>query len=451
VRSRLFLGPLVLASLSCAGLAAAGDGGPRLTVFDHPDDTPFWVSGQLNVIFQAHPSFTSPYEGPHSFSPREEARTSFVVTLYTGIQLTPTTELLVDVESAGGSGLSTALGLAGFTNLDVVRNPELGATPYLARLEIRQIFPLSEETVEVSRGPFGLATRVPARRLELRVGRFGTVDFFDLNAVASDSHLQFMNWTVDNNGAYDYAADTRGYSWGLVLEYQSPAWGLRLGEMLMPTVANGISFDTDVWNARGENLEGEARYRIAGQPGTVRLLAYLNHANMGSYREAIDAFLAGADPAPDVTKHRHVGTLKYGFGLNVEQAVGSAVRLALRAGWNEGKNELFAYTEVNDTLQLAADLRGEAWHRPVDKIGLALVSNGISKDHRDYLALGGLGFLLGDGRLTYGREQIVEAYYTAFLGWGVSLAADVQFVKNPGYNVDRGPVWVGSLRMHVEL
>jgi high affinity Mn2+ porin len=260
-----------------------------------------------------------------------------------------------------------------------------------------------------------------------------------------------MNWTVDNNGAYDYAADTRGYSWGLVLEYQSPAWGIRLGEMLMPTVANGISFDTDVWNARGENLEGEARYRLAGQPGVVRLLAYLNHANMGSYREAIDAFLAGVDPSPDVTKHRHAGTLKYGFGLNVEQALGSALRLALRAGWNEGKNELFAYTEVNDTLQISADLRGEPWHRPVDKLGLALVSNGLSKDHRDYLALGGLGFLLGDGRLTYGREQIVEAYYTAFLGWGVFLAADIQFVKNPGYNVDRGPVWVGSLRMHADL
>jgi hypothetical protein len=269
--------------------------------------------------------------------------------------------------------------------------------------------------------------------------------------VASDNHLQFMNWTVDNNGAYDYAADTRGYTWGLVVEYQSPGWGIRFGELLMPTVANGISFDTDLWHARGENLEAEIRYAIAGQPGTVRLLTYLNHADMGSYREAIDAYLAGNGSRPDVTAHRHVGTLKYGFGLNVEQALGPAFRVALRTGWNQGKNELFAYTEVNDTLQLSADVRGLAWGRPNDRIGLALVSNGLSADHRQYLALGGLGFLLGDGALAYGREQIVEAYYTTFVGWGVWLAADAHFIKNPGYNAARGPVWVGSLRLHVEL
>lgn len=432
-----------------AAMAAAEE--PRLSVFEHPDDTPFWVSGQLNVIFQGHPSFESPYEGPNSLIPRPEGRTSYVATLYTGIQVSRSTELFVDVESAGGAGLSNALGLAGFTNLDVVRNPSLGATPYLARVFVRQIIALSEERVPATRGTFGLATELPARRIEIRAGRFGAADFFDQNAVASDSHLQFMNWTVDNNGAYDYAADTRGYTWGFIVEYQSPGWGIRLGELMMPTVANGISFDTDIWKARGENLEAEIRYALAGQPGTVRLLAYLNHADMGSYRESIDAYLAGNGSRPDVTAHRHEGTLKYGFGLNVEQALGPAFRVSLRAGWNEGKNELFAYTEVNDTLQLAADVRGLAWGRPLDRIGLALVSNGLSADHRQYLALGGLGFLLGDGALAYGREQIVEAYYTAFVGWGVWLAADGQFVKNPGYNAARGPVWVGSLRLHVEL
>jgi len=435
--------------LLVAAVAAAEE--PRLSVFDHPDDTPFWASGQLNVIYQGHPSFPSPYEGPNSLIARPEGRTSYVATLYTGIRLSPTTELFVDAESAGGAGFSNALGLAGFTNLDVVRNPTLGATPYLARVLIRQIIPLTDERVPADRGPFALATELPSKRIEIRVGRFGTVDYFDQNAVASDSHLQFTNWTVDNNGAYDYAADTRGYTWGFIVEYQSPRWGIRFAELLMPTVANGISFDTDIWNARGENLEGEIRYAIAGQPGTVRLLAYLNHANMGSYREAIDAFLAGEGSRPDVTAHRHVGALKYGFGLNVEQALGPAFRVALRAGWNEGKNELFAYTEVNDTLMLAADCRGLAWGRPQDRIGLAMVSNGLSKDHRDYLALGGLGFLLGDGALAYGREQIVELYYTAFVGWGVWLAAGGQFIKNPGYNAARGPVWVGALRLHVEL
>jgi high affinity Mn2+ porin len=440
----------LLGALCVAGWATAEEA-PRLFLLPHPEDLPYWVSGQLNVIYQGQPSFPAPYSGTNSLRPFAENAVSYVATLYTGIALSSTTELFVDVESAGGRGLSDAFGLAGFTNLDVVRNVSLSSAPYLARLMVRQIFPLSEEMVPQIRGPLDLATSVAAKRIELRAGRFSTVDFFDLNDVGSDSHLGFLNWTVDNNGAYDYAADTRGYSWGFILEYQEPTFGLRYGMMMMPKVANGIDLDADLFRANGNNLEAEFRYRLGSNPGLARLLAYVNIGNMGDYQAAIDDFQKGQTPAPDIVSTRAQGTVKYGFGLNLQQAVGSSLRFFLRAGWNEGAHESFAYTEVNDSVALGGDIAGALWGRSQDKVGLALVSNGLSPQHQQYLALGGLGFLLGDGKLTYGRECIAETYYTLFVGWGVFLAVDLQFIANPGYNRDRGPVFVGSFRFHADI
>src|SRR5712692_10601148 len=317
----------------------APDADAAPAVFPHSESSRFWISGQINIIFQWHPSFHAAYTGPQSLRPTAEHAASRVLTLYTGAQLTHSTEILFDLESAQGRGISDAFGLAGFTNLDVVRNPALGAKPYMARLMLHQIIPLSHERVAATRGPLALSTTLPARRrLELRLGKFGMADFFDLNAVGSDSHLQFLNWTVDNNGGYDYAADTRGYTFGAILEYQDRRWGVRFAEALMPKVANGIDFEWNLRRAHAENIEAEFRgHFLPHRESALRLLGYVNHANMGVYRAAIDEFRAGA----------------------------------------------------------------------------ALALNAISGDHRRYLALGGRGFLLGDGRLNYGREVIFEGYYTA--------------------------------------
>jgi hypothetical protein len=423
----------------------------RTTLFAHSSDSRLWISGQVNVIAQAHGAFAAPYSGVNSLSPHAESATSFVATLHAGLQPTHSTALLVDVESAGGRGISDALGLAGFTNLDVVRNPTLGATPYVARAEVHQVFSLSHETVAAIRSPLAMFESLPARRIEVRAGKLSTVDCFDLNESGSDSHLQFMNWTVDNNGAFDYAADTRGYTLGGIADYEDRSWGARFGELLMPTVANGIDYDFDLRHARGENLEIECRRGPFGRPGTVRLLGFLNHARMGSYAEAIDAYRAGRDSTPDITAHRAPGRTKGGIGLNFEQEVTDQSTLFGRWGWNDGHNESFAYTEVDDTFEAGVDVRGKRWHRRADKFGLALVSNGLSSGHRTYLELGGQGFLLGDGALRYGRETILESYYTAYLGAGVSPAVDLQWVQNPGYNRDRGPVLVASARLHFEL
>src|ERR1700730_287138 len=391
------------------------------TVFPHSSKNRFWISGQINTVFQWHPSFRAKYTGDNSLRPQAENATSRVLTLYTGVQLTKRTEVIFDLESAGGRGISDAFGLAGFTNLDVVRNPTLGSKPYLARLMVHQIIPLSRETIEATRGPLSLATRLPVRRLEIRAGKFGTADFFDLNSVGSDSHLQFLNWTIDNNGGYDYAADTRGYTWGLIVEYQDRNWGVRFAEALMPKVANGINLQWNLHRARSENLEVEFRHGFFQErAGVLRFLTYVNHANMGSYREAIDNFRAGHIPVPDITAHLPKTRIKYGFGLNFEQEATKQVRFFGRYGWNEGRHESFAYTEVNNTVALGFDFKGNRWRRKQDKIGAAFVSNGISADHRLYLALGGKGFLLGDGALTYGRENILETYYTLHLWSGVS-------------------------------
>lgn len=422
------------------------------TIFPHSNTARWWISGQINNILQGHPSFFAAYSGTHSLEAHGEIHDSRVLTLYTGLLLTHLTEILFDPEVTQGHGISDALGLAGFTNLDVVRNPDLGGTPYVARVTFRQIIPLSHATTEEERSPLSLFTQLPARRLELRAGKFALTDFFDVNAVGSDDRLQFLNWTDVNNGAYDYAADTRGYTYAAMIEYDDRAWALRFAEALLPKVANGIDLDWDLHRARAENVELELRPRVfAGRASAVRLLSYVNHGNMGDYREAVALFREGKTPVPIIEDTRQQGTVKYGFGVNLEQQVTGTLRAFGRFGWNEGQHESFAYTEVNQTFAFGADYRGDRWRRKHDKVGAAFITNAISKDHQEYLRLGGLGFLLGDGNLNYGRENILETYYNAHFWRGVYGAFDLQHINNPGYNRDRGPVWVPGLRLHLEL
>jgi high affinity Mn2+ porin len=429
----------------------AEDAAP-LTVFPHSATARWWVSGQINVVFQAHPDFHALYSGPNSLSARAEHATSRVLTLYTGYQLTKHTEAIFDLESAGGRGISDALGMAGFTNVDVVRNPSLGSKPYIARAMLHQVFTISGKNEDSERTPTSILTKLPERRIELRAGKMSIADYFDVNSVGSDSHLQFLNWTAVNDGAYDYAADTRGYTVAALVEYHDHNWSARFAEALMPKVANGPKLDFNLSRARSENIELEFRPELRkDRKTTIRLLSFINHANMGSYREAVQAFLAGIDPQPDITAHRKQGRIKYGFGLNAEQEITKTLRVFGRLGWNEGQNESFAYTEVDQAVEVGADWRLERWRRSNDKLGIAFISNGISRLHQLYLALGGDGFLLGDGRLTYGREDILETYYNVHLWRGVYFSPELQWAAHPGYNKDRGPVIVPGLRLHVEL
>ena len=446
--------------------SAAQRQGDLLTMFPHAANAPWYVSGQTNIIFQAHPPFHSAYEGQNSLNGAGEYKTSLLGTLYLGFEpwlalarsgdrtraLRYNTDVILDVESAGGRGLSQALGLAGFTNLDVVRNPSLGSKPYLARIQISQTIGFTNQMTTNPRGPTSLAPQVPVRRMTLRAGKMSLPDIFDVNSVLSDSHLQFTNWTVDNNGAWDYAADTRGYTYGAVAEYQDRRWAVRYGLALMPKVANGIDLDWAISRARGQNMEAEWRHGLLpGREGTQRVLVFVNNAHMGDYREAVRAYESGQDSTPDITRHATFGAQKVGLGYSFEQSVTPRLRVAGRFGWNDGKHESYAYTEVEQTVLLGGDYSGEGWGRPHDKVALAFVSNAIKRDHQRYLADGGLGFLLGDGKLNYGRENIEEAYYSLHAWRGMFFALGLSHIDNPGYNRDRGPVWVPSVRIHIDF
>ena len=255
------------------------------------------------------------------------------------------------------------------------------------------------------------------------------------------------SWT-----AYDYAADTRGYSIGAALEWIHPTWTLRAGSFMMPALANGPDLDPDLANARGDQVELETQARLGpAEPATVRLLGYMNHAHMGNYAQSV----ATAPPwqAPDITKTERVGAIKYGAALNVEQplADGGNTGVWARLGWDDGQTESFAYTEADQAFSVGAQVSGARWSRGGDRLGLALGVNGLAASHIAYLKAGGIGFMLGDGQLNYGPETIVEAFYAWQLPWNLTLSPDVQWIANPGYNLDRGPATVLGVRLHAEI
>jgi high affinity Mn2+ porin len=422
------------------------------TMLAHFRDSRFWLSGQINFIFQAHPDFHADYSGPHSLSPRYEKATSRVMTLYAGVRLDNSTELLVDIEEAGGAALTHGFGLAGDTNLDIVRNPSLSKAPYLGRGMIHKVFALSKDKIENQRSYLSLFDELPRRRLEIRFGKFSMADFLDLNSVGSDTHFQFSNWSVDNDGAWDYAADTRGYTVGVIADYEDRNWGFRFAEALMPKVANGIDLVWRPWQVHAESFEYELRHGVVPKKaGVVRLLAYSNHANMGIYRDVVAQFQEGLVQVPDITHHPWHITHKYGFGVNLEQNLTRYFTAFARWGWDNGRTESFVYTEIDSTFNQGVGVNGTLWHRKQDRAGIAFVSNGIKKDHQIYLADGGSGFLLGDGKLNYRRENILESYYTAHVWRGIYISPGVQHIDNPGYNRARGPVLVPGLRAHVEF
>jgi high affinity Mn2+ porin len=436
------------------GSAESSDPDSPPTMFPHPETDRLWISGQANFISQWHPAFHSPYSAKNSLSAEAQDASSRVLTLFTGLRLTSTSELICDVQETGGHGLGEALGVAGFLNLDVVRNPTLSKLPYIARLMWHQIIPLGHANGPNDRNPFSLFSQLPERRIEIRFGKFSMADFFDFNSYGTDSNFQFMNWTVDNAGTYDYAADTRGFTFAAMAEYHHNRHVIvRFAEALMPKVANGLNLDADLSRAHAENLELEFRGKVARrqQDGVLRLLTFVNHANMGDYRTAIDNFLAGLTPIPEITAHPLQTTVKYGFGANFEQPLNSWFGVFGRWGWNEGQHESYAYTEVDATDEIGVGASGKRWGRKYDRAGLAFVSNGISRDHQEYLALGGYGFLLGDGRLNYGRENILETYYTMHVWRGFYPSFGFQYVDHPGYNRDRGPVVAPTLRVHLEF
>jgi high affinity Mn2+ porin len=418
---------------------------------DEPTESERWnLFYQATSIGQYHGTFDSPYSSPFSLQDYTERDVSLTTTLFFGLRLEKNTTLYFNPEIAGGRGFSGVDGLANSSNGELPRVATATPKPYLARLYVSHDFGFGSGTEPFESDENQLAGARPMNRYTVTVGRFTLTDFFDNNRYSHDPRTQFLGWAVMYNGAWDYPADVRGYTWGWVHEFHARHWSLRYASAAMPRVANGLRFDRRLFVNRGDVFEGEYRFIVNKHPGIIRLLNYENHANAGTYAEAIQlGELSGAPPV--VTATRKNGTLKYGFGVNLEQELTKDIGIFARLGWNDGKTESFAFTAIDRLATGGVSFTGGRWHRPLDSVATEVTFSGISGVHALYLARGGYDFLIGDGHLEYGPETIWESYYSARLFPGFFTSFDLQHVVNPAYNEQRGPVWIPSIRLHMEF
>ena len=431
-------------------LAVLSLGGLRLA---HADDAPPFENWNLfyqaTSIGQSHGEFHAPYAGPLSLQDYRENDVSLTSTLFFAARLARNLQLVFDPEIAGGRGFSGVDGLANPSNGELPRVATATPKPYIARLYLTYDFGFGSEKENAESDANQLGGVRPMTRYTITVGRFSLSDFFDNNSYTHDPRTQFMTWAVMYNGAWDYPADTRGYTWGWVHEFHTRNWSLRYASAAEPRVANGGRFDRRLFRDRGDVFEGERRYSLGGHPGAVRLLEYFNHTHSGTYADAV-RLGEQTGTTPDVDAVKHYGTLKYGTGVNVEQEIARDAGLFIRLGWNDGKSQDFAFTAIDRLASGGVSVKGTRWKRANDVAGTSFTASGISGVHAVYLAHGGLDFLIGDGALNYAPEYVWESYYSARLFRGFYATFDLQHDNNLAFNHDRGPVWIESLRLHME-
>jgi len=404
---------------------------------------------QATSIGDYHGAFPAQYSGPFSLSTTPERDVSLTTTLFLGFRL-GNAQFYFDPEIAGGRGFSGVNGVANSPNGELPRVASATPKPYVARAYITYDFGFGDGREQITSDENQLAGSRPMTRYSITVGRFTLTDFFDNNRYTHDPRTQFMAWGTMYNGAWDYPADTRGYTWGWVHEFHTRTWSLRYGSGAEPRVANGLRFDRQLFRDRGDNFEVEKRRDFHGHAGAVRLLGFALHSDAGSYAEALKLSELTGD-RPDVTLTRRPGTLKCGFGISADQELTKDIGVFLRLGWNDGKTESFAFTAIDRLASSGISVTATRWKRPGDTVASALTVAGLSGVHASYLAHGGYDFLIGDGRLTYAPEYVWESYYRARLLPGFFASLDAQHVSNPAYNQARGPVWIYSLRFHLEL
>ncbi len=428
-----------------AQTAAAGESVPAPAAETPSEDWSFHLQG--TEIVQGHPDFNARYRGEHSLR-GGETRNTTSLTFFLGRRLWTGAEVYLNPEIVQGSGLSNTFGLAGYPNGEAQRAGSVVPKIYLARVIFRQTIGLGGEKETVEGDANILAGKRDVSRITLTLGRLSVGDFFDGNTYSHDARSQFLNWSLFDTGAYDFPADARGYTEGAAVEWNEKDFTVRLGAFRLPEFANGLSLDQRFFRGMGYVAEYERRFMLGDDhAGRVRLLVYANQSNAASYRSALAQRLP--DGTPDLDAGRRY-RFKFGVALSAEQEVVKNVGVFLRAGWNNGQSESYAFTEIDRTIALGVNIKGAAWGRKDDTLGVAGVVNGISTAHRAFLGAGGLGILIGDGRLRYGPEQIVETYYSIALRQKVWLTFDYQFVNHPAYNRDRGPVHLPGARVHFE-
>ncbi|WP_299511882.1 carbohydrate porin [Mucilaginibacter sp.] len=404
---------------------------------------------QQTIITQHKPAFSAKYSGDNSLLTGTETQSSITSTLFGAARLWKGAEVFFNPEISGGAGLSKTLGVAGFPNGETFRVGSASPAIYIARLYFKQRFEWGKDMDTVEADVNKLGGLKSKRYFSIVAGKFGMADFFDGNEFSHDPRSQFMNWALMDNAAWDYPANTRGYALGINAELGQPDWTLRFAFTMSTTEANGSVWDQKIGKANTQTLEFEKRYTINGLKGTVRLLGFRNNGKMGNYNQA----LALSPGAPNVDTTQAYGRHKYGFGINADQYLSKDFGIFAKASYNDGRTQTWYFTEIDRSISFGAQLSGNVlWNRKDDQLGLAFIGNGLSAPHRNYLAAGGYGFLIGDGKLNYSTEMIAELYYklNAYQN-KFFLTPDYQFIINPAYNKDRGPVNVFSIRAHVEF
>jgi high affinity Mn2+ porin len=414
-----------------------------------PESTDWNIHTQTTFIASAYPAFRSPYAGADSLPGGGQARETWTTTAFLGVRLWQGGEFYFNPELAQGFGLNGTLGLAGFPNGEAQKAGAAYPKFRPQRYYFKQTFGLGGEQEDVADAANQLPGKRDVDRVTIIVGRVAVGDFFDGNSYAKDPRADFMNWAMWSSAAYDFPADLPGYTRGAIVELNRKDWAVRAGLFEVPTAPN-----SDILTYKGGSavVELEERYAISDQPGKLRLGVFGTQGNTASYREALA--MVAADPTLDINATtasiRH--TLpKYGFYANVEQQIAKDVGLFARASWNDGQTEILSFTDIDRSLSGGLSIKGSYWGRPSDTIGIGGAINGLSGAHRDFLAAGGIGLLIGDGRLNYSNERILETYYAFAIDKNFTFTADYQLIANPAYNADRGPVSIFSGRLHGEF
>ena len=413
---------------------------------------------QQSMVNQWHERTHFAYQGPSSLDSIAETRLSMTTTMFIGRKLWNNGAIYFSPEVTAGNGLSFTHGIAGFTNGEIYRVGNPNPTPFIARFYYQQSFALvGSEYENREDGINQIAAHVPTSRITINIGKFCLADFFDGNTYNHDARTQFLNWSMMAQGAWDFPADTRGYTSGIEIELVKPKWSLQYAFVQMSKFANALDMDWDLAQSNGQTIEYDRKVSIKNHPGVIRCDVFMNSCTAPKYADAVKQLKAGNDTGLaqvffSAKMGPAYGGIKYGFGVNIEQEITNNIGMFFRYSWNDGKTASWEFTDIDESVQLGTNLSGKIWNRPTDNIGVAEVINGISKDHQDFLAAGGYTFIIGDGKLNYGREIITEAYYKSKINKFLSISFDYQLVFNPGYNKDRqGPISVPGLRIHVEF
>jgi high affinity Mn2+ porin len=424
-------------------IAVAAEDPERSTAQPMPEER-FAIHGQVTYVEQETGSFKAPYRGPNSLSPRM-GRETVDATLFIGARLWPGAEGWIVPEIDQGFGLDNTLGVAGFPSGEAYKVGKNQPYLRLPRAFVRQTFNLDGTTEAVEAAAGQLGGNRSADRWVFTVGKFSVADIFDANPYAHDPRSDFLNWSAVDAGSFDYAADAWGYTVGAAAERYRGSWTLRAGVFDLSNIPNSAHLEPGFHEFQIV-AEIEKRY----EAGRVLVTGFDSRGRMGLLDEAVRvAALTGSTPNPaDVRRYRS----RLGVSLNLEQSLSPDLGVFARVGKAAGNVETYEFTDIDRSIEVGASIKGLRWHRPEDTIGVAAIDNGISGERQRYLNAGGLGVLVGDGRLPHpGAEQIVETYYDVAARSWAHLCLDYQWVKNPGYNTDRGPVSIVAVRVHAQF